>query len=461
MSSASEPTNQNQILFVLFLGVLMGALDASIVGPAFPAVGGEFKIDSRILVWTFNLYLLAYLIGTPFMAKLSDRNGRKPIYLLNIILFAVGSLITALSPSYEILLLGRVIQGFGAGGIFPVASAFIGDTISPEKRGRAFGTIGSVFGIAFIFGPIIAGVLLNFGWRWLFLINMPIAFILIIMSLLYLPRTGTKQVKPFDYWGMLVLATALSLIAYSLNSLDASNLIFCLMNSLSLPLLLIGFLLILPLYYIEKGADDPIIKLNLFHSQQFFTAMCIALGIGLAQAALVFVPSYTFLAFNLGLSLASFSLIPLVVSTVIGAPLFGIILDRKGSKIVVITATIILTIGFLIFVLTNNLTIFLFSGLLVGLGFSGILGAPLRYIVLNESSPAERATAQGILSVHTSFGQIVGGALLGGIISSFSGQIGGYKFSYLFLVIIGLVMFFLALNLKGRTEEIKEIDNNL
>lgn len=132
------------------------------------------------------------------MAKLSDRSGRRKIYILNIVLFGLGSLVSAFSLNFATLLLGRLIQGFGAGGIFPVASAYIGDTISPVRRGSAFGTIGAVFGLAFIIGPILAGILLNFTWRWLFLINMPVVLILIVLSILILPQINLKKAASFD-----------------------------------------------------------------------------------------------------------------------------------------------------------------------------------------------------------------------------------------------------------------------
>ncbi len=335
----------NRILLVLFIGVLMGALDISIVSPALPAIKSFFQVNTRILIWVFNVYLISYLIGAPFMAKLSDRSGRRRIYIFNIVLFGLGSLITAFSFNFNVLLLGRIIQGFGAGGIFPVASAFIGDTIAPEKRGAAFGTIGSVFGLAFIIGPILAGILLLFSWRWLFIINIPVAIILIALSLLILPQTKLKKPAPFDYAGMGILAVALTSLAYGLNSININNLLLGL-KALEVPIIIaIGLILLIILYYVEQRVKDPIIHVNLFKSRQFFLSMILALGIGLAQAGIIFIPTLAILAFNFGISIASFTLLPLVVTTVIGAPLFGFILDKRGSRFVIIIASIFLTIG--------------------------------------------------------------------------------------------------------------------
>ncbi len=166
-----EDAKNRRILTVLFLGVLMGALDIAIVGPALPALRTAFGVDDRAIAWIFTIYVLFNLIGAPLMSKLSDRYGRRNVYLADVILFGLGSLGVALSPSFGWLLAARAVQGFSAGGIFPVASAVIGDTFPQEKKGGALGLIGAVFGLAFIIGPILGGLLLMLSWHWLFLVN--------------------------------------------------------------------------------------------------------------------------------------------------------------------------------------------------------------------------------------------------------------------------------------------------
>ncbi len=145
---------RNRLLLVLFVGVLMGALDIAIVGPALPTIRDFFGVDDRAAAWIFSIYVLFNLVSTPLMAKLSDLYGRRSIYIMDVAIFAAGSLVVALAPAFAFVLIGRAIQGLGAGGIFPVASAVIGDTFPPEKRGSALGLIGAVFGLAFIIGPI-------------------------------------------------------------------------------------------------------------------------------------------------------------------------------------------------------------------------------------------------------------------------------------------------------------------
>jgi predicted MFS family arabinose efflux permease len=226
-----------------------------------------------------------------------------------------------------------------------------------------------------------------------------------------------------------------------------------------LSLILFGLALLIPLYLVEKRAKDPVIYFNLLKQKQFSLTMLLALGVGVAQAGIIFIPTLAILAFGLGISLASFTLLPLVVATVIGAPLFGYILDRRGSRFILINATVILAIGLILLSLfsTSNFIIFLVSGLIIGFGLSGILGAPLRYIILNEAPMKDSAAAQGLLSINTSFGQIIGAAILGSIIASHGSQLSGYNISYAFLAFIAFVMFLLAWALKSRSVELESL----
>ncbi|MCE1255465.1 MAG: MFS transporter, partial [Anaerolineae bacterium] len=264
-----DDKKRNQVLSVLFLGVLMGALDIAIVGPAMPAIRSSFGITERLGSWIFGMYILFNLIGTPIMAKLSDLSGRRWIYMLDIALFALGSMITALStpPNYWLLLLGRGLQGLGAGGIFPVASAVIGDTFPPEKRGSALGIIGAVFGIAFLVGPLLGSLVLKLGgWNWLFFINLPIAVVILIMAWRLLPDTRPAVVQGFDTPGMLVLTGMLALLAYAINQLDTTAIWPSLQQNGAF--LLAAVILLVLLVLIESRSSNPVLPPQLFNRRQ-------------------------------------------------------------------------------------------------------------------------------------------------------------------------------------------------
>jgi len=168
-----DARTRNLILILFLIGVFMGSLDTGIIGPVLPSIEHSFGLTSRESSWIFTLFVIAFMIGSPIMAKFSDFYGRRKIFIMDVILFGIGSCLIAFSTGIESIFLGRVIQGFGCGGIFPVGGAFIGDAFPLEERGKALGILGSVFGISAIGGPLVGAALIPFGWQWCFTLNHP------------------------------------------------------------------------------------------------------------------------------------------------------------------------------------------------------------------------------------------------------------------------------------------------
>ncbi len=460
--------SNNKILVVLFLGVLMGALDIAIVAPALPSIKLYFGVGDRILAWAFTIYVLFNLIGTPLMAKLSDKYGRRSIYILDVVLFAIGSMIVALSPQkgFGVLLAGRALQGFGAGGIFPVASAVIGDTFPVEKRGRALGLIGAVFGLAFIVGPVLGGVILSVTtWQWLFLINLPIALVVIIMGWKLLPSTQTKTNQTFDWAGLAVLSVLLASLTYSLNQIDTQHFFSSLVSLNVLPFLLLGLALLFILPRIERKAVDPIINMDLFKGRQTKLASLLSAGAGLGESGLVFIPALAVAALPAIINThnSSYMLMPVVLAMAVGSPLVGRLMDKLGSKIMVFAGTLLLAVGMIM--LSSNwisatLVGFILSAVVIGFGLASLLGAPMRYIMLNEASAENRTSAQGLISLSTSIGQLISSALIGAVAASVGGGVAGYSAAYRVVGIVAVIMVILTLGLKNRQQEIATVQNN-
>ena len=451
----TDKKERNRILSVLFIGVLMGALDIAIVGPALPAIQKQFGLDERAVAWIFAVYVLFNLVGTPLLAKLSDIMSRRKIYIIDVVLFAAGSLVVAASPNFTILLIGRSIQGFGAGGIFPVASAVIGDTFPEDKRGGALGLIGAVFGIAFIIGPAIAGVLLLLSWHWLFIVNIPVALVIIVMSLRILPDNVPEHKKPFDWNGMIFLGLILTALAYGFNRIDSSDFVNSILSLNVWPFLVFAVIL-LPLFASsERKASDPILRLKLLASRQVLLVSALAIGAGVSEAAVVFVPPLLVSSFKVTNSQASFMLIPIVIAMAIGSPLAGRMLDKMGSKIVLIVGTMILALGmFGLAYESSALLTFYISAFLVGIGMGFLVGAPLRYIMLNEAKVSERASGQGAVRLFTGIGQLFGGALVGAVATSQGGGASGLRNGYLMVGVLIAFLVFVSFGLKVRSEEL-------
>lgn len=453
-SSLGDTKTRKNVLLVLFLGVLMGALDVGIVGPALPAIRSALHTSDRTIAWVFTIYVLFNLVGSAVMSKMSDRYGRKPIYLFDVALFAVGSFIVAASPSMAPLLAGRAIQGLAAGGLWPVASAVVGESFPTEKRGSALGMLGAVYGIAFVIGPLLGGVLLRLSWRWLFIINLPFALVVFLLSLRVLPTTKAAQRRPFDLMGMILFGAMLAAFGFGVNRIDITQGTATLLSFLVWPFI-VGALVVVPfLVRRERRASDPVLHPALFTNRQIVIGGLLSLAAGFAEGAIVFVPAFTVAAFSVSPSTASFLMLPPVIAAAIGSPIWGRLLNRAGSRNVIASGLALLVFGLLLAgFLGYHFAAYVVGGSAIGIGLAALLGAPIRYIMINEAPPEHRTIAQGLISIATSVGQLVSGALVGAVAASFGGGITGYSISYRWLGALFVLFFLLSLFLKRKPVE--------
>jgi EmrB/QacA subfamily drug resistance transporter len=445
------PAAHRPVLAILFAGVLVAALDIAIVGPALPAIREAYGVGSRGLSWVFSAYVLFYLLGAPLLAKLSDRIGRRAVYAQSLGLFAAGSLLAAGAPTFEWLLLGRAIQAFGAGGILPVASVVIAETVPAAQRGRALGLIGAMFGVAFLLGPMLGGVLLHWSWRWLFLINVPIAAVLIVLGLRYLPSVAAPHPRGFDVLGAGLLAVALAGMVWGLSAIDAANLPGSLASVQVWPSFSLAVVAALAFWGVEKRAADPVLHPDLFRSMQLRVVGSIALAAGLVEAGMVFLPNIAVLGLGVDAPAASFMMLPLVLTLTVGAPLAGSLLDRVGARIVIQAGLLLTIVGLALFAfLPLNTTTFYAAGAAIGFGLSGLFGAPLRSIALQEAGEERRGAGQGLLSLFLSIGQLAGAALVGGVVASSASELGGYRNAFLMVAVACVLALMLSAALRGR-----------
>jgi len=452
---------RNSILILFLIGIFIGALDSGIIGPALQSIQGTFNIDERLSSWLYTIFILFFTIGSPVMAKLSDFKGRKYIYILCMVIFALGSGIIVIAPSFEFIILGRAVQGFAAGGIFPVAAAFIGDYFPLHKRGAALGYIGSMYGLGAICSPILGSLILPYGWEWLFLINIPIAIALISFSFFVIPDFGEIKEFNIDWKGILFFTIAISCLAYGINQIDSSRFIETVLSLKVLPFLLLFMILIPILLKIEKMSKEPLLPIHLFKNKEIRLASCISFSFGIIVSSYVFIPSLAILIFFNDYSTASLIMLPIVVTTSIAAPIIGNLLDRIGSKVIMISGSISLIMGLIsVSFFLENFYIFVVSEILISYGLFTLVGAPLRYIVLSETKSGGRAAGQAAVNILSSVGQLIGGALVGAVIASFGGILFGYTATFLFLTIFAVTAFLLAIQLKNRKEQFETMRNN-
>lgn len=431
------------LIVTLGLGVFLGALDLSVLSPALPAIGRQFGVALGDLSWVFTLYLLVNIAGIAVMSVLADRYGRRSVYLACVVTFTIGSALAFFAQDYGVFLFARAIQAFGAGGIFPVATAAIGDRVAPEKRGAALGLIAATWGLAAVIGPLYGGIVTHYvSWRWVFGPNFPLAFVVVLLTLRHVPTDAPRTRDPLDVPGLFLLIAGLLFLMYGITGAHAVTIAF-------------GLLLLAAFWAWERSAEFPAIPPALFANGQLAKTFVLEVAIGMLEGSLFFIPAVLVGAQHLSYAIAGGVAAIGAFVFVAVIPASGRALDRIGSRNVLVAGALFTEFGMLIFALGyDSLLRSILAMLVAGTGFGALLGAPTRYIVTNETTPSTRATAVGLLSQFLIVGQILGGSLAGGIIGNAASDAAAYRTTYLAFAAIALFALLLSATLRSRSGEL-------
>ncbi|MCC6242919.1 MAG: MFS transporter [Gemmatimonadaceae bacterium] len=443
------PDARRRILTVLFVGVFMAAMDAAIIAPAIPALRVAFGVDNRQIGLVTIIFSLCSLTSTPLMANLSDRFGRRPVYLSNTAGFALGSLLVAFAPNFSILLMGRAIQGLGAGGITPTASAVVGDTFPAEERGKILGLIGATFGMAFLVGPLLASLILTvLSWQWIFLINLPIAAVVLAMAARALPAKNDRAVQPaFDYAGIILVVVMLTALTLGINQvLDRAF-------GVTVWPYLLGFavLCIPALIAVERRAEQPIVPMSLFATRQLVTTYTLCVGAGFGMGSVIFISSVAVAAFGTPANRAGLLLLPLVLCSSIASMGFGRIQNRLGARAVMLYGFGTLATGSaLIGLWSSHFWMYMLATLFIGAGVGIVVGGTLRTVVLNEVSASQRGAAQALVNIGIAVGNLMVVAVLSTLADRAGGDLTGLRIAYAAATVVTLSMMALSVRLRSQ-----------
>jgi len=341
------------VIYGLMAGMFLSALDQTIVGTAIRTIGDDLH-GLNEQAWVTTAYLITSTIATPIYGKLSDIFGRRPLYIFAISVFVIGSLMSSFSTSMLMLAGFRAFQGIGAGGLMSLPLAIMGDVLAPRERAKYQGYFLAVFGVSSVAGPLIGGLFAGAdqilgiaGWRWVFLINVPVGAIALGMVLvfLHLPKFGARRVR-IDWWG--ATAVIVGLVPLLLVAEEGRD--WGWTSTGAIACYVIGALGILGFILIETVMkDDAIIPLKLFRSRVFSMATVLGVLVGFGMfGAMLTIPLYMQIVEGLTPTESGFATLPMVAGLMTASIASGQIISRTGRyRIFPMTGTAITALGFL------------------------------------------------------------------------------------------------------------------
>ncbi|MFG2559751.1 DHA2 family efflux MFS transporter permease subunit [Streptomyces sp. NPDC048496] len=328
----------------LLLGMLLAALDQTIVSTALPTIVSELG-GLEHLSWVVTAYLLASTAATPLWGKLGDQYGRKKLFQIAIVIFLIGSALCGMAQNMPQLIAFRGLQGLGGGGLMVLSMAIVGDIVAPRERGKYQGLFGAVFGMTSILGPLLGGLFTeHLSWRWVFYINLPIGVValLVIAAVLHIPVRQAKHT--IDYLGTFLIAsvaTCLVLVA----SLGGST--WAWGSAQIIGLAVVSVVLLIAFVHVERRAAEPVLPLKLFRIRTFSLVAVISFVIGFAMfGAMTYLPTFLQVVHNISPTLSGVHMLPMVLGLLLTSTVSGQIVSRTGRwKVFPILGTGITAIG--------------------------------------------------------------------------------------------------------------------
>ena len=407
------------ILSGLMTGMLLAALDQTIVSTALPTIVGELG-GLQHLSWVVTAYLLASTASTPLYGKISDLYGRKPVFRFAIIVFLIGSAMSGLSTQMWELIVARGIQGLGAGGLMSLAFAIIGDVIPPRQRGRYQGYFGAVFAISSVAGPLLGGFFVeHLSWHWIFFINIPLGIVALVVTDRALRRLQhVRREHSIDYLGAALLVAAVtSLLLGLVNGGDAGW-----TSAQTVALLGAGFALSVTFIWWEARAAEPILPLRLFRNRIFSVSSGIGFAIGFAMfGAIVFLPVYLQIVRGVSPTQSGLELLPLMVGLFVASVVSGRRITTTGRyKRFPIAGTAVTAIGLgLLSTLGASTPYWRTALFMLTLGVG--IGLVMQVMVLamqNSVNPRDMGVATSSATFFRSMGGTFGTAIFGTVLAN-------------------------------------------
>lgn len=403
----------------LLLGMLLAALNQTIVATALPDIVADLGGFDHYS-WVFSAYMLASTVTVPLYGKLSDVYGRRPFFLLAIVLFMLGAVVSGLAPSMTVLIVGRGIQGLGAGGLIPLAMAVIGDLIAPRERGKWQGLTGAVFGVASVVGPATGGWISdNASWRWAFFVSLPFGLLALVVVQRGFTMEPVRADHSIDYTGAALLTAGLStgLLATVWGGTQ-----YPWASSEIVGLFAVSAVLLVAFFLWERRAAEPIMPLDLFRNRTFAASQVALFFIGSAMfGTIIYIPLFVQGVLGESATSSGAILTPLMLALIGASVAAGQIVSRTGRyKALLLSSPVVLLVGFVLLAqLDTGSTLHETTRdmIVVGVG----LGLGTQTFVLVVQNAVERS-AMGVATAATQFfrtiGATIGVTVMGALLTS-------------------------------------------
>ncbi|MFI7681298.1 MDR family MFS transporter [Streptomyces griseoaurantiacus] len=403
----------------LLLGLLLAALDQTIVSTALPTIVSDLG-GLEHLSWVVTAYLLASTAATPLWGKLGDQYGRKRLFQTAIVIFLVGSALCGAAQDMGQLIAFRALQGLGGGGLIVLSMAIVGDLVPPRERGRYQGLFGAVFGATSVLGPLLGGLFTqHLSWRWVFYVNLPLGVVAlaVIATVLRIPRRSTKHV--IDYLGTFLIATVATCLVL-VASLGGTT--WGWTSPQIIGLLVVGVVLAAVFVAVERRAAEPVLPMGLFRIRTFSLSAVISFVVGFAMfGALTYLPTFLQVVRGISPTMSGVHMLPLVFGLLLSSTVSGQIVSRTGRwKVFPVAGTAVTTLGLLLLhqldehtsTATTSAFFFVF-----GLGL-GLVMQVLVLIVQNAVAYEDLGVATSGATFFRSIGASFGVAVFGSIFAS-------------------------------------------
>ncbi|MFI6096203.1 MDR family MFS transporter [Lentzea sp. NPDC051213] len=422
-----------QAMSGLMLGMFVAILAGTVVSNALPRIVAELKGSQSIFAWIVTVELLAMTATVPLWGKLADLYSRKLLIQASLGLFVAGSLIAGFSQNIEMLIVSRVVQGLGAGGVTALATIVMAAMIPPRELGRYSGLFGAVFGVGTVAGPLIGGLLVDtswLGWRWCFFIGVPfsLAAIWLLQRTLHLPVVRKDNVK-IDYLGAFLIVSGVStLLIWS--SLAGQK--FDWWSGWTALLVTVGVLLLVAAVRVEATAHDPIVPLSIFRNRTVSLATIASALVGVAMfGGTVFLSQYFQLSLGKTPTQAGLLGLPLIFGLLISSTVAGQLITKYGKWKAFLVAGGVTMVGgmLLLSTITAQTTVFMVSVHMFVLGVGvGLLMQNLVLAAQNDVPAKDLGTTTSTLTFFRSLGGAIGVSALGAVLATKVSSLTAEKF---------------------------------